>query len=92
MHIKQEMSENSNARLFENLSQGCFIEYNNAYLYEYKNIVRKGTKPSSFNTFPSVVMEIQAYTQKLNQEFMNQKRGIIMRKSKSELWDLCQSS
>jgi hypothetical protein len=31
----QELSaEDSNARLFEKLSQGCFIEYNNAYLYE----------------------------------------------------------
>jgi hypothetical protein len=38
---KQELSEDSNARLFENLSQGCFIEYNNAYLYEYIKLSEK---------------------------------------------------
>jgi hypothetical protein len=31
---QQELSEDSNARLFKKLSQVCFIEYNNAYLYE----------------------------------------------------------
>jgi hypothetical protein len=35
-----------------------------------------------------VVMEIPACMQKLNQEFLSRKRGIIMQKSKSELWDL----
>jgi hypothetical protein len=38
---KQELSEDSNAQLFENLSQGCFIEYNNAYLYEYIKLSEK---------------------------------------------------
>jgi hypothetical protein len=40
MH-EQELSEDSNARLFEKLSQGCFIEYNNAYLYEYMKLSEK---------------------------------------------------
>jgi hypothetical protein len=38
---KQELSEDSNARLFEKLSQGCFIEYSNAYLYEYIKLSEK---------------------------------------------------
>jgi hypothetical protein len=38
---KQELSEDSNAQLFENLSQGCFIEYNNAYLCEYIKLSEK---------------------------------------------------
>jgi hypothetical protein len=40
--LTQELSEDSNAQLFKELSQGCFIEYNNAYLYEY--IKLSGTK------------------------------------------------
>jgi hypothetical protein len=57
------------------------------------NHVRLALRTSvwSFNPFPSVVMEIPACTQKLNQEFWSRKRGIIMQKSKSELWDFCQS-
>jgi translation initiation factor 2 beta subunit (eIF-2beta)/eIF-5 len=39
--IKQELSEDSNARLFEKLSQGCFIEYYNAYLHEYIKLSKK---------------------------------------------------
>jgi hypothetical protein len=49
------------------------------------------TSVRSFDPFPSVVMEIPAYKQKLNQGFQSRKRGIIMQKSKSELLDLSQS-
>jgi hypothetical protein len=53
----------------------------------HRIVTKKGTNPSE-----SVVMEISAYAQKLNQTFFNcRKRGMIMQKSESELWDLCQS-
>jgi hypothetical protein len=50
----------------------------------HKIVTKKGTNSS-------VVMEIPEYKQKLNLKFLSRKRGIIMQKSKSELWDLCQS-
>jgi hypothetical protein len=49
------------------LSKGCFIEYNNAYLYEYIKLSQKGTE------FPSVVTRKQ-----LHEEF--RKGGINMPK------------
>jgi hypothetical protein len=44
-----------------------------------------------FESVPSEIMEIPAYTQKLNKEFLSRKRGIHTQISYSELLDLCQS-
>jgi ribosomal protein S8 len=79
--------------------QKCvFIEYNNAYLYEYIKlsekiqrlvikmfyrvnhclIIMNALNCHKNGTNSSKVMEIPAYKQKLNHEFLSRKRGIIM--------------
>ena len=52
----------------------------------------QGTSVRSFNPFPPVATEIPAYTQKVNTDFLSKKRGIILQKSHSKLWDLSPSA
>jgi hypothetical protein len=102
---KQELSEDSNARLFEKLSQGCFIEYNNTYLYEniklsekvqrfvikmfyrvnHCFIILSPKKAQTLHGDPS----LQA---KPLPRILKSKKGHSYEKThQQELWDLCQS-
>jgi hypothetical protein len=57
--------------------KGLLSSKSQLYYYECIKLSEKGTNPS-------VVMEIQAFMQKLYQEFLSRKRGINMQKKANQ--------